>query len=188
VPGRVYEVVISDHVDADHIETRLVIFLKGGLSSANSLPRCETPPVLHGLLLETDGVRFPVYCGINEISGDAEFIRASENDATTGTRFCDGRNTTLRIGFNLFEETNYLLTNGQPLQYAHYPTLDIHIDNLRKWILLAGIPLVEIPPAPKGHKFFACLTHDVDFAGIRNHKFDHTMVGFLYRCVATTAR
>ena len=29
--------------------------------------------------------------------------------------------------------------------------------------------------------FIACLTHDVDHIGIRNHKFDHTMFGFLYR-------
>ena len=32
-----------------------------------------------------------------------------------------------------------------------------------------------------GVKFIACLTHDVDHVGIRNHKFDHTMFGFLYR-------
>ena len=131
--------------------------------------------------MEADGVLFPVYCGTKGISGDAQFIRASESGVTTGTRFYDGRKIILRLGFDLFEEINYLLTNGQPLHYAHYPTLDTHIGNLRKWILQAGIPMVEIPPAPKGHKFFACLTHDVDFAGIRNHKFDHTMAGFLYR-------
>jgi len=44
-----------------------------------------------------------------------------------------------------------------------------------------GIPLVEIPPLPDGYPFIACLTHDVDHASIRRHKFDHTMFGFLYR-------
>src|SRR5437764_12515160 len=52
---------------------------------------------------------------------------------------------------------------------------------LRQWILEAGIPLIEIPPTPAGHSFLACLTHDIDFVGIRNHKFDHSMWGFLYR-------
>ena len=173
--------------DAANIETRLVILLQGGFSDSSSPPQSETVPDLSGLLLEADGVLFPVYCGIKGISGDAQFIRASESGATTGTRFYDGRKTILRLGFDLFEEINYLLTNGQPLQYANYPTLDTHIGNLRKWILQAGIPLVEIPPAPKGHKFFACLTHDVDFAGIRNHKFDHTMAGFLYRAIIVSA-
>src|SRR5207253_3818793 len=32
-----------------------------------------------------------------------------------------------------------------------------------------------------GHDFLVCLTHDIDFAGIRDHVFDHTMWGFLYR-------
>ena len=42
---------------------------------------------------------------------------------------------------------------------------------------------MECPPSPKGNKFFACLTHDVDNGGIKNHKADHTIVGFLYRAV-----
>jgi hypothetical protein len=100
-----------------------------------------------------------------------------------GTRFQGRRRTILRLGFNFFEETRFLLTFGQPLSFACYPTLDIHIANLRKWILAAGVPIVEIPPIPKGRPFFACLTHDVDFAGIKNHKFDHTLAGFFYRAV-----
>jgi peptidoglycan/xylan/chitin deacetylase (PgdA/CDA1 family) len=32
----------------------------------------------------------------------------------------------------------------------------------------------------------ACLTHDVDFVGIRDHVLDHTMWGFLYRCLVTS--
>jgi hypothetical protein len=181
VAGRVYEVIISDLADAVDLEARLVVLLQRGWGCVSNPPLTENVTDLHGLLLDADGVLFPVYCGIKGISGDAEFVRASESGETTGTRFYDGSKTILRLGFDLFEETYYLLTNGQPLQYAHYPTLDTHIGNLRKWILEAGIPLVEIPPLPKGHKFFACLTHDVDFAGIRNHKFDPTMAGFLYR-------
>jgi len=74
-----------------------------------------------------------------------------------------------------------LLTVGQPAEHAHVPALDLHIGMLRTWILNAGVPLVEIPPAPAGHRFMVCLTHDIDFIGIRRHRFDHTMWGFLYR-------
>ncbi len=87
----------------------------------------------------------------------------------------------LRIGFDLFYEVNFLLSYGQPAEYACIPTLEIHIAMLRDWILSAGIPLVEIPPVPAGYAFAACLTHDVDFSGIRNHIFDHTFFGFVYR-------
>jgi hypothetical protein len=52
---------------------------------------------------------------------------------------------------------------------------------LRKWIVSAGIPFVEIPPAPPGYDFICCLTHDVDFIRITDHKFDHTLLGFLQR-------
>jgi len=81
-----------------------------------------------------------------------------------------------------------LLSGGQPPEHAHIPTLDIHIAMLRNWILDAGIPLVEIPPAPAGHSCLVCLTHDIDFIGIRKHRFDHTMWGFLYRSTIGAVR
>ena len=87
----------------------------------------------------------------------------------------------LRVGYDLFDEVRFLLRKGQPVDRAQVPTLDIHIDMLRNWILERGIPLVEIPPSPYGYDFITCLTHDIDFMGIRDHKFDHTMLGFLYR-------
>ena len=87
----------------------------------------------------------------------------------------------VRIGFDLFAEIRHLLTVGQPVGHAAMPTLERHIEFLRGLILSHSLPLVEIPPRPEGHEFIVCLTHDMDHAGIRNHKFDHTMFGFLYR-------
>jgi hypothetical protein len=59
---------------------------------------------------------------------------------------------------------------------------------LRAWILEEGIPLMEIPPVPAGYNFTVSLTHDIDFIGIRQHKFDHTMLGFLYRSTVGAER
>ena len=42
---------------------------------------------------------------------------------------------------------------------------------------------MEVPPVPAGFEFMTCLTHDVDFTGIREHKFDSTMWGFLHRAL-----
>ena len=87
----------------------------------------------------------------------------------------------VRIGYDLFQEIRLLLTRGQPPADAGIPALELHIALLRDLISGAGVSLVEIPPVPAGNDFITCLTHDVDHVGIRNHKFDHTMFGFLYR-------
>lgn len=94
-----------------------------------------------------------------------------------------GRKVT-RIGYDLFDEVRILLTVGQPAANAAIPALELHIDLLRDLIVSSGIPLVEIPPVPEGYRFIACLTHDVDHPSIRQHRFDRTMFGFLYRALA----
>ncbi len=94
-----------------------------------------------------------------------------------------GDEKVLRIGFDLFQEISFLLSSGQPEDYASIPTLDIHILMLRNWILSCGIHVLEIPPVPAGYAFMTCLTHDVDFLRIRNHRFDHTVFGFVYRAL-----
>jgi hypothetical protein len=88
-----------------------------------------------------------------------------------------------RVGYDLFGEVRALLTKGQPVANASIPALELHIDLLRDLIIASGAVLVEIPPVPAGYRFIACLTHDVDHPSIRQHKFDHTMGGFLYRAV-----
>jgi hypothetical protein len=92
-----------------------------------------------------------------------------------------GEQRLVRIGFHLFKELLQLLKGGQPIAYCEVPTIELHIAFVRDTILRCSIPLLEIPPAPDGHPFMACLTHDVDHVGVRNHVFDHTMLGFLYR-------
>ncbi len=86
-----------------------------------------------------------------------------------------------RIGYDLFGEVRTLLTVGQPPVNASVPALELHIALLRDLIVECGIPLAEIPPVPDGYQFVACLTHDVDHPAIRQHKWDHTTFGFLYR-------
>jgi len=105
------------------------------------------------------------------------------NSEVIGLKIQEDNQIVLRIGYNLFEEVAYLLSEGQPIENALIPALEIHISILRKLITNAGIPLVEIPPIPAGYDFITCLTHDVDFIKICNHLFDHSMWGFIYRGV-----
>ena len=94
-----------------------------------------------------------------------------------------GDTSYIRIGYDLLAEIRMLLTAGQPPAQAHFPTLELHIDLLRRWIIGCGIELVEIPPVPEGYRFIACLTHDVDHPFIGKRMLDHTTVGFLFRTV-----
>ena len=105
----------------------------------------------------------------------------SSRPAALQQRQAKGKGKILRVGYDLFEEVQFLLVSGQPVEHAGAPTLDLHIAFLRDQLCAAGIPLLEIPPIPQGYRFIACLTHDVDHPQIRRHRFDHTAVGFLLR-------
>ncbi len=135
-----------------------------------------------GAIHGNQGARTPIYGRILSFAGKSQSILKNE-----GTQECvayiiehDG-SAVARIGYDLFEEIRTLLTVGQPEVNAGIPALDRHIAFLRELITACGIPLVEIPPMPVGFPFIACLTHDVDHPSLRQHRWDHTIFGFLYR-------
>ena len=137
----------------------------------------------HSCVLLYEGNRIPIYGGTVTFSEMGTLLRdeLSLQCAAHVTRY---RGMVLaRIGYDLFGEIRRLLTVGQPPSNADIPTLELHIALLRDFITGYGAPLVEIPPVPEGHRFIVCLTHDVDHPSIRQHKWDHTMFGFLYRAL-----
>ena len=132
-------------------------------------------------------VAFPIYTNISMLeSGGSVALTAKASGKTFAVKIERNQHTIVRIGYDLFQEIAFLLSSGQPIGYADVPTLEIHIEILRDLIREARVPFVEIPPVPYGCDFITCLTHDIDFAGIRNHKFDNTMFGFLYRATWRT--
>lgn len=135
-----------------------------------------------GRVLEREHDRVPVYGDSRTFPGDAAGILRDERSGEAALHECRFRNSrVVRVGYDLFAEIHHLLSVGQPRQYAGIPTVELHIDLLRSFILRAGIPLIEIPPVPAGYRSITCLTHDVDHPSIRQHKADHTALGFLYR-------
>lgn len=129
-----------------------------------------------------EGDRIPILGNCLTFEDSHGFALADElTGAPVALGFETAGQKVLRLGFDLFSEVRHLLTDGQPIANARIPTLELHIALLRNLIVDSSIPLVEIPPVPAGYSFIVCLTHDVDHAGLRNHKFDHTMFGFLYR-------
>ena len=139
-------------------------------------------------VMSADGAELPLYRGAGPLAGDgdtcARLADGSGSLVLAGER--QGRRM-IRCGYDLFAEVEFLLTDGQPPEHAATPTLDLHIALLRRWLIEAGIELVELVPTPPGSGLLATLTHDIDFHGIRRHTRDRTLVGFLYRATIGSA-
>ncbi|MDE3180150.1 MAG: hypothetical protein KGM47_10900 [Acidobacteriota bacterium] len=135
----------------------------------------------HAQMLSYRERRIPIY-GNCVTFREGSAIVVDEQSRRPAMRTHRARVTTvIRLGYDLFSEIRTLLTEGQPADNADIPALELHIALLRDLITTSGIALVEIPPVPDGYRFIACLTHDIDHPSVRRHKFDHTMLGFLYR-------
>ena len=142
-------------------------------------PRKSQTVLLHG------SARIPVYgrCATFEDQSCSSLIDEASQMPAIWRREEQGQ-VLIRVGYDLLDEVRRLLTEGQPATFADSPTLDWHIAVLRELILAAGIALTEIPPLPAGYPFIACLTHDVDHPSLRLHRWDHTILGFLWRATA----
>jgi len=181
-PDESYDVVMASGTAPEGIKAKLVLVY-------DSNPDCgddeaepvHSTPIQNGKL-EWRGNQIPLYGQLLTFKSASQ--RPICNTTSSAIAAIETNKTSprvIRLGFGLFDEVAHLLSAGQPLQNAHTPTLDLHITMLRDLILDSGISLIEIPPLPVGHDIIACLTHDIDFVGIRQHKFDHTMWGFLFR-------
>ena len=187
--GRTYDVVIATVDDVPQIDAPLLLIYGTEVTKADAFDGIVAGPRHRSASLNCDGARLPIYCGLLTFAkASAGTARVTADAGVAGLQVDTQDSTVIRLGYDLFQEVRYLLTVGQPVEHAHVPALDLHIQMLRTWILSAGVPLVEIPPMPAGHPFMVCLTHDIDFVGIRRHRLDHTMWGFLYRSTVGAVR
>jgi len=176
-PGRRYDVVLcSDPAKLKSVDARLCLIFSGQKIAFDADQGIQIQSRLNGGELSAFGSSSPIY---------GEILTFQNTGSTHVSR--SGETVIIRVGFDLFREVETLLVKGQPVRYAAVPTLEQHIDLIRNLISEYGIPFVEIPPVPDGSEFIVCLTHDLDHALIRNHKFDATMFGFLYRATVGSA-
>ncbi|MGC4097226.1 MAG: hypothetical protein QM706_08935 [Nitrospira sp.] len=124
---------------------------------------------------------FPLYGAVSVLVSESQRGVLEAGGKSLDYLYRSGRLVIRRIGYDLFEEIRFLLTVGQPAEHAQTPSLELHVDLLKHFLCDSNIPFVEIPPYPQGYDYICCLTHDVDFFGIRRHKLDRTIAGFLYR-------
>jgi hypothetical protein len=177
-----YEVLLCTTEPLPTAGPRLVLVFSGTETPSDQAAKLAVKSRVGGSILTYAGRRLPVYGPTATFAtSPVTLVTESETHEPAVHARRTGGTTTVRVGFNLFEETRFLLTMGQPAANAGAPTLELHIALLRDLITRAGLPFVEIPPVPDGHACIACLTHDVDHPALRKHCCDHTMLGFLYR-------
>ncbi len=177
-----YDVLIVTDQSVPETDAPLVIAYGAAESSVDVYPWTSAPVEPSGTCVKWDDVCLPIYGRLFEFAGpDRPILFCCGRGASVGYEQNRNGRRILRIGYDLFQEIFFLLTNGQPPRNALIPSLDLHISMLRYFILNSGVPLLEIPPVPAGFRFIACPTHDVDFIGIKRHLLDHSMLGFLFR-------
>jgi hypothetical protein len=183
-PGQKYEVLLcAGDANFEQNAAKVVLIYAGQKLSFDLGERIQIASQgSTGCGLLYKGYRIPIYGDRIVFRGDGtgELLDQESKLPAIHLSRSPGR-VVVRVGYNLFAEVHTMLTAGQPASNASIPTLELHIALMRDLIVAGGVALVEIPPVPDGYRFIACLTHDVDHPLLRNHWFDHTMFGFLYR-------
>ena len=178
-PNRKYRSVLCTDGNAGGFDAD-VIFAFGADPYPVDLQADMLPSPIEDAVVRFDDAEIPIY-GRASVFAAAPPARLTAHGRPLEYRRRRGTAMVHRVGYDLFREVRHLLTVGQPPSQALIPTLDRHIALLRRLLAEAGVPFLEIPPRPARHDFICCLTHDIDFYGIRRHGLDLTMAGFLLR-------
>jgi hypothetical protein len=183
VPGRNYSCVITTNGDfPPDLGFQLVVVYGSGNTACDRDAGIACREQQKQVWVNFDGSDFPIYGASVTFSNSQDaFLRLKDTAEVVAYEREKGARRVIRVGYDLFREIELLLSKGQPAENAAIATLEFHIAILRRILVQSGIWFAEILPVPAGYQFMACLTHDVDFVGIREHKFDTTMLGFLYR-------
>ena len=186
--GRSYEAVIVTTPSVRNIDAKLLISCCPDRTDLDLELGILSETQSEGAVVNYKKVSFPIYGQVLTFADSSNGTPFLVAGSTVGLTISSIDKIVVRMGYDLFEELRFLLTKGQPAKHAQSPSLDLHIRVLRECILQAGIPLLEVPPVPFGREFIVCLTHDIDFAGIRQHCCDHAMWGFVYRATFGAVR
>ena len=179
-----YDVIIRPCCDLDQqLNSRVVIIYTCDIAETSSMWKLRGDSRENRILIFNKD-RLPIYGPCLSFPGSPENQVVDEfTRESVIVSLNQQEQQMVCVGYDLWEEIRYLLRKGQPERYADIPALELHIELLRGMLRQNNVPFTEVQPVPSGHSFIACLTHDVDHPSIRAHKFDRTIVGFLYRAV-----
>jgi hypothetical protein len=181
VPRRKYQVVLNTDGCFETFDAEQFLVYSSGEVATDRSAGATVERVDGPIDLEWDEARVPIFGSVALFDGGVSASTLTSRGKAVDFGCTSGDRVVRRIGYDLFGEVRHLLTEGQPVSRALTPTLELHIALLRSLLLESGVSFVEIPPRPDGYDFICCLTHDVDFFGIRRHTGDRTLAGFAAR-------
>jgi len=189
-PGRAYDVVIVTAAAVDvSVEARAVLaFGSKPMAIDERSGLTAVARDRSGATLESGGLSVPLHGSVLTFTGREDVLGVVDGGSPAVVEVETAEGTIFRCGYDLFAEVEHLLREGQEIRHAGSPTLDRHIELLRRWLVSAAGILVEIPPVREGHPYAVCLTHDIDFLALRRHRRDRTLLGFLYRATLGSLR
>lgn len=185
-PGRKYRVVLSTDGSVRDFDAEMLLVYGAHEQGIDREGRIAVNHIKGPIDVEWGESKFPLYQAVALFEADPQNGLLRARGKSVDCQFGTGSRAVWRIGYDLFDEIRHLLTAGQPVTHALTPTLELHIALLRHLLIKSRVPFLEIPPTPEHHNFICCLTHDVDFFGIRRHGLDRTMLGFLFRASVGT--
>ena len=187
VPDHSYEVILStDELPADGNAKLFLLFSSDPLP-ADAEAGFTFRRRLRDRIVRLKNQTLPLYRDIATTpAGDETFGSVEQDSEALACQFTQNDRPVVRLGYDLFCEVAFLLSSGQPPERAGFPTLDLHIEVLRRLMLEHGLAVLEIPPVPAGARFISCLTHDIDFISLRHHRWDRAACGFFYRATIGT--
>jgi hypothetical protein len=178
VKGRLYEAVVGTDEGAVAFEAP-AYFLYCGRQTRSDRETVSPGNAAGTMLWHEESL--PIFGGLVTAHGSTTIAPATSGSRPVVWNDVVGATRVTRIGYDLFHETGHILRHGQPVEWARVPTLDLHVDILRGLLSASRVSFVEVPPRPADADFICCLTHDVDFFGIRRHRADKTLAGFVTR-------
>jgi hypothetical protein len=180
VPGRRYPVVLSTAGSLRNLDAEVFLIYGSERDPDRDGPLAARQTV-GPVDLTWRGAPLPIYGRIATFDANPAAIDLTSGRQVAGYIYRSADDVRCRVGYDLFSEIRHLLREGQPASQALTPTLDLHIALLRQLLWQCEVPFTEVLPRPHGYDFICCLTHDVDFFGVRHHLFDRTFAGFVAR-------
>ena len=139
-PNHQYEVVLVAKPDASLVKAPLVI-LFGSFEISEKGKNVSQKKLEASLILKRGCLPLYGECLIYDQMPVELPVMGCTGSAAI--RQCYDWGTEIRLGFDLFNECRFLLSDGQPKVNAGMPSLENHIDLLRNMILNSGVELVE---------------------------------------------
>ena len=181
VPARKYAVILSTEGTVHDLDAELFLVYGSDEHAVDRESGTDVEQVEGPVAVVWGESTFPIYGRVAVLGADTGASALKVGGKPLDCRYRTGARTVRRVGYDLFREIRYLLTEGQPASQASTPTLELHIALLRHMLARVGRLIRRDSTPPDGYDFMCCLTHDVDFFGIRRHMFDRTLAGFVAR-------